>query len=72
MAARRFLRNHAIVKEIYLLEGGKATKIIYQNTFKRKLFGEPTEETYYNSIFSRPRDEEDNSLLTHWDFPEES
>jgi len=40
--ARKFLRNHNIVKEMYLLEGGKATQVIFQNQLKRKMFGEIT------------------------------
>lgn len=39
MMARRVLRNNSVVKEIYLLEGGKATRIVYRNQMKRKLMG---------------------------------
>ena len=39
LASRRFLRNQSIVHEIYLIEGGKATEIVFKNKVKRKLFG---------------------------------
>ncbi len=56
--ARKFLRNQSVVKEIYLLEGGKATQIVFMNQFKRKLFGEVLEKTYYNSLFVHPKESE--------------
>lgn len=55
--ARKFLKNHNIVREIYLLEGGKASQVVFQNQLKRKLFGETLENTYYNSIFVAPKEE---------------
>jgi hypothetical protein len=33
------MKTQTTVKEIYLLEGGKATEIVFENLFKRKLFG---------------------------------
>lgn len=55
MAARRVFRNQNVVKEIYLLQGGKASEIVFQNSLKRKLFGEILSNTYYNSLFFQPK-----------------
>lgn len=55
--ARKFMTNHTVVKEIYLLEGGKATEIVFMNQSKRKLFGEILSKTYYNSLFVHPKNE---------------
>lgn len=73
LIAQKFLKNQAIVKEIYLLEGGKATQIVYQNSLKRKLFREPLDEIFYNSIFAPPKiSEEENLNPTEFSFPEDT
>ena len=57
---RKYLKLQSVVREIYLLEGGKATQIVFRNAFKRKLFGEPLSVTYYNSLFVPPPKNEDS------------
>lgn len=57
---RKYLKNQNIVKEIYLREGGKATEIVFQNQLKRKMFCEPLQSTYYNSLFVPPKETEEN------------
>lgn len=56
----KYLKNQNIVKEIYLREGGKATEIVFQNQLKRKLFREPLQNTYYNSLFVPPKETEES------------
>jgi hypothetical protein len=67
---RKFLKNQNIVKEIFLLEGGKATQIVFQNQLKRKLFREPLQNTYYNSLFVPPKENEDQFKILH-EFPKD-
>lgn len=62
---RKFLRLQSVVREIYLLEGGKATQIVFRNAFKRKLFGEPLSATYYNSLFVPPPPDQDSWKVLH-------
>lgn len=52
--ANKYMKTQTTVREIYLLEGGKATEIVFENQLKRKLFGEVLLNTYYNSIFVSP------------------
>ena len=67
---RKFLRLQSVVREIYLLEGGKATQIVFRNAFKRKLFGEPLSVTYYNSLFVPPPPNQDSWKVLH-QFPKD-
>jgi len=46
------------------LEGGKATQIIFQNQFKRQIFGEILQNTYYNSLFVTPADDAELKFVT--------
>ena len=39
LMAKRYLRNSHVVREIYLMEGGKAAEVVWRNQLKRKLFG---------------------------------
>lgn len=66
---RKYLKLQSVVKEIYLLEGGKATQIVFRNAFKRKLFGEQLSVTYYNSLFVPPPKTEDSWKILN-EFPE--
>jgi hypothetical protein len=52
--ANKYMKTQTTVREIYLLEGGKATQIVFENQLKRKLFGEILSSTYYNSMFVTP------------------
>jgi hypothetical protein len=67
---RKYLKLQSVVREIYLLEGGKATEIVFRNAFKRKLFGEPLSVTYYNSLFFSPAKTEDSLRILN-EFPED-
>lgn len=48
---RKCSQNQNIVSEIYLLEGGFATEVVYNNELKRKLFQEQQTIVLSNSVF---------------------
>ena len=65
LTTRKYFRNSQVVKQIFLMEGGKASEIVFRNQTKRKLFGQPASQLYYNSLFSKPPENELDSRLSN-------